>query len=85
MNETKIAVVVGRGRDPIAVIHVPLVHETRAAVDTATAAFHLNRQPQTLRVWASTETYPDDLRPVRVMGRLAWPVPGIRKVLGVVA
>lgn len=58
-----------------------LERETRAAVDTATAAYHLNRQPQTLRAWACLENGP--LRPVRVHGRLAWPVAGIRKVLGV--
>ena len=62
---------------------VSLDRETRAAVDTATAAYHLNRQPQTLRVWASAGTYPPDLRPTRVMGRLAWPVAGLRRVLGV--
>ncbi len=60
---------------------VPLDHETRATVDTATAAFHLNRQPQTLRGWACLENGP--LRPIRVHGRLAWPVAELRRVLGV--
>ena len=60
---------------------VPLECETRAAVDTATAAYHLNRQPQTLRAWACLENGP--LRPVRVHGRLAWPVAELRRVLGV--
>ena len=60
---------------------VPLAFETRAAVDTATAAYHLNRQPQTLRAWACLENGP--LRPVRVHGRLAWPVAELRRVLGV--
>lgn len=64
---------------------VSLDRETRAAVDTETAAFHLNRRPQTLRAWACLGTYPDGLRPVRISGRLAWPVAGIRKVLGVPA
>ena len=62
---------------------VPLNCEIRAAVNTATAAYHLNRQPQTLRCWASAETFPPGLRPVRCNGRLAWPVAGIRAVLGV--
>lgn len=62
---------------------VSLDRETRTAVDTACAAFHLSRQPQTLRGWASADTYPEGLRPLRVMGRLAWPVAGIRAVLGV--
>ena len=60
---------------------VSLASETRAAVDTATAAYHLNRQPQTLRGWACLENGP--LRPVRVHGRLAWPVAELRHVLGV--
>ena len=58
---------------------VALAAETRAAVDTATAAYHLNRQPQTLRGWACKEDGP--LRPVRVHGRLAWPVAELRRVL----
>lgn len=68
-----------QGAPPI----VPLDREARAAVDTATAAYHLSRQPQTLRGWACAGTYPPGLRPLRVMGRLAWPVAGIRAVLGV--
>lgn len=53
--------------------------ERRTHVDTACAAYHLGRKPQTLRVWASSEKGP--LRPVRVNGRLAWPVADIRRVL----
>lgn len=60
---------------------VSLDRETRAAVDTATAAYHLNRQPQTLRGWACLENGP--LRPMRVHGRLAWSVTELRRVLGV--
>jgi hypothetical protein len=59
----------------------PLETLTRPAVDTATAAHYLNRRPQTLRGWACLENGP--LRPVRVHGRLAWPVSEIRRVLGV--
>lgn len=61
----------------------PLEQITRPTVDTATASYFLSRQPQTLRGWASAETFPDGLRPVRVNGRLAWPVAGLRRVLGV--
>jgi hypothetical protein len=60
---------------------VSLDRETRTAVDTATAAYHLSRQPQTLRGWACKEDGP--LRPTRVHGRLAWPVAELRRVLGV--
>lgn len=62
---------------------IPLDRETRATVPTNEAAQHLNRRPQTLRGWACAETFPNGLRPVRVNGRLAWPVAGIRAVLGV--
>ena len=58
---------------------------TRPTVDTAAAAYYLNRRPQTLRAWACLETFPDGLRPLRVNSRIAWPVAGIRRVLGVQA
>jgi len=58
---------------------VPLDLEQRTHVDTASAAYHLGRKAQTMRVWASTEQGP--IRPVRVNGRLAWPVAEIRAVL----
>ncbi len=62
---------------------VPLHLETRTHVSTAVMCRHLSRKEQTARGWASAETFPEGLRPLRVMGRLAWPVAGIRKVLGV--
>ena len=55
----------------------------RPTVPTEQAAYYLLRRPQTLRGWASAETFPDGLRPVRVHGRLGWPVEGIRAALGV--
>ena len=63
---------------------VPLHLETRTHVSTAVLCRHLNRQPQTARGWASAMTFPPGLKPLRVMGRLAWPVAGIRAALGVV-
>jgi len=59
----------------------PIEVEIRATVDTATAAFHLNRKQQTLRTWACYEDGP--IRPRRVNGRLAWPVSEIRRLLGI--
>ena len=53
--------------------------ETRSHVETACAAFWMNRKPQTLRAWASLENGP--LRPTRVNGRLAWPVSEIRMIM----
>ena len=54
---------------------------TRPTVETAAAAFYLNRRPQTLRGWACLENGP--LRPNRINGRLAWPVADLKRVLGV--
>ena len=53
----------------------------RPTVDTATAAYYLNRRPQTLRGWACHEDGP--LRPLRISGRLAWRIAEIRRLLGV--
>lgn len=55
--------------------------ETRPTVNTATAAYWLSRQQQTLRGWACHEDGP--IRPIRVNGRLAWPVSEIKRILGV--
>jgi hypothetical protein len=59
----------------------PLESVTRPAVDTAAAAYYLNRQQQTLRGWACHEDGP--LRPIRINGRLAWSTQKIRELLGV--
>ena len=58
---------------------------TRPTVDTAAAAYYLNRAPQTLRAWACLENFPAGLRCKRINGRLAWPVSELRRVLGVPA
>ena len=58
---------------------VSLALETRTALPTCEAAYHLNRAQQTLRLWAMREDGP--LRPVRINGRLAWPVSELRRVL----
>lgn len=60
---------------------VSLDRETRAALPTPEAAYHLNRAQQTLRLWAMRENGP--LRPIRINGRLAWPVADLRKILQV--
>lgn len=69
--------------DQSAANYLPLAIETRHSVNTDCAAFHLNRSSQTLRIWACRESGP--LRPVRVNGRLAWPVAEIRRLLGAAA
>lgn len=59
----------------------PLALETRSVLPTSEAAAHLNRAQQTLRLWAMREDGP--VRPLRINGRLAWPVDAIRRALGV--
>ncbi len=54
---------------------------TLTTVTTEQAAFYLNRRPQTLRIWAMKEN--GLIRPIRINGRLAWPVKEIKKVLGI--
>lgn len=62
---------------------VPLAQETRSALPTSEAAYHLTRAQQTLRAWAMRENGP--IRPLYINGRLAWPVSELRRVLGVPA
>lgn len=59
---------------------VPLIEETRSALPTQEAAWHLSRAEQTLRVWACNESGP--IRPIRLHGRLLWPVADLRRLLG---
>lgn len=61
--------------------HRPLDQVVRPMLTTAEAAFYLNRRPQTLRVWACREHGP--IRPVRLHGRLGWPLAEIRRYLRV--
>ncbi len=58
----------------------PLEAVTAPVLATAPAAHYLSRAPQTLRAWASSEAGP--IRPLRINGRLAWPVKEIRRLLG---
>ena len=56
---------------------------SRPTVPTPQAAYYLNRAQQTLRIWAMREDGP--VRPLRINGRLAWPVADLKRVLGVAA
>ena len=58
----------------------PLEQVTRPHVPTEQAAYYLNRRPQTLRGWAMDGRV---VQPLRINGRLAWPVAGIKQVMGV--
>ena len=59
----------------------PLALETRTALPTSEAAGQLNRAEQTLRLWAMRGDGP--IQPLRINGRLAWPVAELKKLLGV--
>lgn len=66
---------------PVYATFPPLETVTSPTVDTAAAAYYLNRKPQTLRGHACYGVGP--IRPIRINGRLAWPVSELRRVLGV--
>jgi hypothetical protein len=59
---------------------IPLALETRSALPTAEAAYHLNRAQQTLRLWAMRNDGP--VKALRIHGRLAWPVADIKALMG---
>lgn len=48
-------------------------------LSTKDAAQYLNRRPQTLRKWAAYENGP--IRPVRINGRLMWPIAALERLL----
>jgi hypothetical protein len=79
-NAAKLAWLEKGGRIKVGATFPPLESLTRPTVETAAAAFYLNRRPQTLRCWAIYQNGP--INPIRISGRLAWPVGTIRKLLG---
>ena len=80
-NAAKLAYLENNSLFTVGSTYLPLEAVTRPTVETAAAAFYLNRQQQTLRCWACHEDGP--LRPMRINGRLAWKVSDLRRVLGV--
>jgi hypothetical protein len=60
-------------------VFITIEKEIRTHVETAVAAYYLNRRPQTLRSWASSEKGP--IRPIRINGRLAWSIAEIKSIL----
>ncbi len=54
---------------------------TKPNLTTAELAYYLDRRPQTLRVWACSESGP--LRPKRINGILAWPTDQAKTLIGV--
>ena len=69
---------------PVSSTFPPLETVTRPTVETAAAAYYLNRKPQTLRGWHCHGDFPTaGLRPLSLNGRLAWNVAAIKSVMGV--
>jgi hypothetical protein len=63
--------------------YTPLAQVQRTHVDTNSAAYYLNRRPQTLRGWHCHGQFPaDGLRPLVLNGRLAWSVAAIKAAMG---
>lgn len=60
-------------------IHINTGSALKRLLTTAEAAEALNRKVQTLRIWACNGSGP--IAPVRIMGRLAWRVDDIEKLL----
>ncbi|NDH31942.1 MAG: DNA-binding protein [Betaproteobacteria bacterium] len=60
---------------------VPLANDPRFSLATSEAAALLNRKPQTLRFWACKGCGP--IKPLKINGRLAWPISALRELLGV--
>lgn len=69
--------------EPVKQTFPPLESVTKPNLTTAELAYYSDRRPQTLRGWACNEDGP--IRPLRINGRLAWPVAELRRVLGVPA
>lgn len=62
----------------------PLEQITKPNLTTEEAAFYCDRAEQTMRMWACKQ--PSGVpRPIRINGRLAWPVAAIRALLSGVA
>jgi hypothetical protein len=58
----------------------PLEHVTKPNLTTEEVAYYCDRAEQTIRMWACKE--PAGVpRPMRINGRLAWPVAAIRALL----
>jgi hypothetical protein len=55
---------------------------TKPTLTTDEIAFYTNLSPKTWRFKACKEKYPDDLRPLRICGRLAWPTNAVKRLLG---
>lgn len=60
---------------------IPIEEEKRATLSTKETAAHLGLANQTLRMWACYGSGP--IQPIKVQGRLRWPVKKLALILGV--
>jgi len=56
---------------------------TKPNLTTDELAFYTNMTPQSWRVKACYEKFPEGLRPLRICGRLAWPTDAVKRLVGV--
>jgi hypothetical protein len=61
--------------------HPPLEAVQQPLLNTASAAYYLMAQAQTMRSWAARGTGP--LKPVRIGGRLRWRTSDVKKLVGI--
>jgi hypothetical protein len=66
-------------------IYPRLEEVTKPRLTTAEVAYYTNFTAQTWREKACYDKMPEDMRPMRICGRLAWPTEGVKKFLGVAA
>jgi hypothetical protein len=79
--ETGVGLMAPSNNAPQSPFYPPLETVTKPTVDTAAAAYYVNRKQQTLRAWACLENGP--IRPIHINGRLAWSVATLRQLLKV--
>ena len=60
---------------------IPLEEEKRATLSTKETAAHFGLADQTLRTWSCYGNGP--IQPIKVQGRLRWPVKKLALILGV--
>lgn len=70
-----------KGGGHVAPTFPPLEQVTKPNLTTEEAAYYLNRQPQTMRIWACKESGP--LKPRRTFGRLDWSTAETKRLAGV--
>lgn len=70
-----------KGGRQIDVSFPPLEQVTKPNLTTEEAAYYLNRQSQTLRIWACKENGP--IKPRRMFGRLDWSTAETKRLAGV--